>query len=174
MTNAKIGKNAVTGAKVKDDSLTGADILESSLGKVPSASSADTAASAPPSGAAGGALTGTYPAPTLGNGVVTAANMVDASQSGGLRKVDIGAVYTETASFDPPSIPAQSCSSDAASLPGAQSGDVIIAHPINAIWSNLLYAPWLTSTDTVSLRICNPTGAPIDGPAVDFRILLIR
>jgi hypothetical protein len=46
VTNAKIANNAVTGAKVKDDSLTGADILESSLGKVPSATSADNATSA--------------------------------------------------------------------------------------------------------------------------------
>jgi hypothetical protein len=42
VTNPKIGKNAVTGAKVKDNSLTGADVLESSLGKVPSATAADT------------------------------------------------------------------------------------------------------------------------------------
>ncbi|MGA8926578.1 MAG: hypothetical protein WB462_10190 [Solirubrobacterales bacterium] len=45
-TNAKIGANAITGAKVKNDSLTGADILESSLGKVPSATSADSATNA--------------------------------------------------------------------------------------------------------------------------------
>jgi hypothetical protein len=42
VTNPKIAKNAVTGAKVKDNSLTGADVLESSLGKVPSATAADT------------------------------------------------------------------------------------------------------------------------------------
>jgi hypothetical protein len=46
VTNGKIAKNAVTGAKVKDDSLTGADLLESSLGQVPSATSATTAATA--------------------------------------------------------------------------------------------------------------------------------
>jgi hypothetical protein len=44
VTNKKIAKNAVTGAKVKNDSLTGGDILESSLGRVPSAESADTVA----------------------------------------------------------------------------------------------------------------------------------
>ncbi len=44
VTAPKIAKNAVTGAKVQDDSLTGADVLESSLGKVPSAASADSAA----------------------------------------------------------------------------------------------------------------------------------
>ena len=46
VTNPKIAANAVTGAKVKNDSLTGADLLESSLAKVPSATSADNATSA--------------------------------------------------------------------------------------------------------------------------------
>ena len=46
VTGKKIANNAVTGAKVKDESVTGADVLESSLGKVPSATSADHAASA--------------------------------------------------------------------------------------------------------------------------------
>ena len=46
VTSPKIKGNAVTGAKVKADSLTGLDINESSLGKVPSAAAADTAATA--------------------------------------------------------------------------------------------------------------------------------
>jgi hypothetical protein len=40
----QLRKNAVTSAKVKNNALTGADILESSLGKVPSAASADAVA----------------------------------------------------------------------------------------------------------------------------------
>jgi hypothetical protein len=43
VTSRKIRANAVTGAKVKTDSLTGLDINESTLGKVPSATTADTA-----------------------------------------------------------------------------------------------------------------------------------
>ena len=50
VTSKKIAKNAVTGTKVKDDSLTGADVLESSIGKVPSATSADQATSAATAG----------------------------------------------------------------------------------------------------------------------------
>jgi hypothetical protein len=42
----QLKKNAVTGAKVKDGSLTGADIESSTLGQVPSAATAGTAANA--------------------------------------------------------------------------------------------------------------------------------
>jgi hypothetical protein len=72
VTRVKIRSNAVNSAKVANNSITGADVLESSLGKVPAAASADnattatTAGGAPPTGAAGGALSGSYPNPTLG------------------------------------------------------------------------------------------------------------
>ena len=64
--------NAVTGEKVKDGSITGADVDASTLGQVPSAKSA---AGAPPTGAAGGALSGSYPDPQIANRAITAAKL---------------------------------------------------------------------------------------------------
>ena len=127
-----------------------------------------------PLGTAGGGLTGTYPAPSIAANAVGSANVVDASQATGLRKVDLAAVVT-TASFNPPSIPANSCGSVTANVPGAQFGDSIVLQPTAGIWSNLIWAPWLVNAaNSVELRLCNPTPVAADGAAVTFQVLLIR
>jgi hypothetical protein len=66
----------IRGGDVTDDSLSGADILESSLAQVPSAATAN------PTGPAGGDLTETYPNPTIGPDAVDGSNVTDDTLTG--------------------------------------------------------------------------------------------
>jgi hypothetical protein len=89
VTTRKIKPNAVTGAKVRADSLTGLDITESTLGKVPSAATADTAGTAGTAGVANSLASGDVNATTVLNpdGTLTA---VEASCDAGLKGISAG------------------------------------------------------------------------------------
>lgn len=74
-----IRNSTITGTDVKNNTLTGGDVSESTLGTVPSATSAG---SANPVGPAGGALTGSYPNPTIGPNTINGARVADDSLTG--------------------------------------------------------------------------------------------
>ena len=113
VTNAKIGKNAVTGAEGEGRLAHRRrhPRVEPRQGPV-RGDCRYRRKRTRPAERASGALTGTYPAPTLGNGVVTAANVVDASQSAATSLTSCGVQGYGV--FDPSRIPVESCSSDTA------------------------------------------------------------
>jgi len=78
--NGDLGSGAVTGSKIKGNSVTSSKIKPGSLllsdfktGEMPKPAATPT--TLPPSGAAGGALSGTYPNPGLADGIVTASKL---------------------------------------------------------------------------------------------------
>ncbi len=71
LTGGDVSDSSLTGADVANDSLTGQDVNESTL-DLPGAP-----ASLPPSGPAGGDLTGSYPNPLLAANSVSAAEILD-------------------------------------------------------------------------------------------------
>jgi hypothetical protein len=77
VTTSKLHRGAVTGSKVAKNSLTGKQINAGTLGRVPSATHATTAGSAAPAGAASGALSGSYPSPSIANGAISTPKLAD-------------------------------------------------------------------------------------------------
>jgi hypothetical protein len=166
VTSAKVKNNALTGADVLDDSLTGADIGESTLGKVPSASAADTANSAATATTAANA-TG------IADNVVTGAKVAD----GSLAAADAATVSgTETIDFG--SVPANDCITQTIDLNVDVDGDVIVVTPGDATayaTGGLSVHPSDSNVaDLIRVNVCNVTAGAIDPPATPFAYAIFR
>ena len=154
VTGPKIKANAVTGAKVANDSLTGADVNEATLGTVPSATSAA------PSGAAGGALAGTYPNPALADASVTSAKI--AAGAVGVSKFGVIPAVRASRGGTPQTIPNASVTAvafdtetfDTANLHSTTTNNHLVTAPVAGVYQitgNVRFAANATGTRFVAI-----------------------
>jgi hypothetical protein len=128
-----IKKRSLSGNRLRNHTLTGTQIDLAKLGVVPNANHATTAGfatsataagSAPPSGAAGGDLRGTYPTPAIAAGAVNSTKVA----AGSLRLSNL-AVAVGNFNFTGGSLAANTCTQGNVATSGIAAGDVSIPAP---------------------------------------------
>jgi hypothetical protein len=124
--------------------------------------------------AAGGDLTGTYPAPTIGPNAVGPAEVTDRS----LTRADV--IQLEgNVTVDPPSIPANGCVLSSITVPGMQAnaGDEgwLYPSPNFFIGTGLTINTYTSINDTDEMRysICNVGAAAVDPPSGLWHYLVV-
>ena len=146
VTGKQIKNSSVTGKDVKKDSLTGDDISEATLGKVPSATSADSANG-------------------VGANSVTGAGVADRSLSAADYAVGSGAF-----TVDLTSVPANECQYTAVDVhTNLQNAAIVVTPPSNFGGIDIsVTAVHSDAAGPLRLMVCNPTAAAIDPPNATF------
>jgi hypothetical protein len=160
VTTSKIKGNAVRSSDVRNDALTGDDVNESSLGEVPSATNADSAATA--ANATG-----------IADNTVTGAKVTN----GSLAAADV-ATITGVATKDFGNIPANSCATQTQDLNTDIDGDVVVLSVDDTVvYANgglTYHAADSNVADLFRINVCNVTVAAIDPPAADFAYMIFQ
>jgi hypothetical protein len=174
----KLKNKTVTGGKVKSDSLTGTQINESTLGKVPSASSADQAASAATATTAATAANATTAAnavnaDTAANATAIANNTVSSTkvQDGSLTGRDVGR-RAGNSGINIGSVAANACESFAPEIDatGADMRNDAFAITFEDTWpTGLVYTSENSnSVGYVRINVCNVTNGAIEAGTQSF------
>ena len=154
--DAVLPRNSVGSEQVKDRSLLSRDFKQGQLPRGPAG---------PPGTiegvAAGGDLTGTYPAPTLGSALVEPEAVAD----GSLLLVDTAVLSGQTR-IDVARVKPQSCVAASAAVRGLKPYDRTLVLPTQ----NLPLGAFVTQVfntgvpNRVLFRVCNATAKPLDPP----------
>lgn len=144
--------NGVKSADVANNNLKGVDIDESTLGKVPSATSADTATTA-----------------------LNAQNATHAQTAADAQALSGNTVVGEGDLDGPGLVTNSSCTPVSEPVPGAQPGDHVVLTPPSGWPTYEINLTARVTADTVSYEICNQSGVNQNfGTSPPLRFLLFR
>jgi hypothetical protein len=129
--------------------------------------------SRPPSGQAGGDLSGNYPNPDLAAGAVGSAEVAN----GTLTSADVGR-FSGTTTIDFPSIAGQSCAYVLVDPTGAAAdvdvdNDPVLVIPDDTVPQNVVVTSWRSNLlERFRIRACNITALPIDPPSAAYHWII--
>ena len=86
----------------------------------------------------------------------------------------VAEVLSTTAELDFSSISAGSTETETIELEGAAVGDSVMLAPPATLDSGLIWSAHVTDEDTVSVRLANVTGSPIDPGAATWGVTIVR
>jgi len=76
--------------------------------------------------------------------------------------------------LDFPSVAAGATSTLTISVPGATTGDDVLLSFVTAPTVGLVFQPWVSATDVVSLRVTNVTAGAVDAASADYRVTVLK